>query len=136
MYFQSKKYMSALDCTPGGGQGLGYWIDSLAGVLILELDRAPIAERGMEPAFVVDVVDEVRKRVNDVGERFVAAEVDLFGLDGLHEALGLGVVIRDATAAHRTAQPMFCEHLPIPIRSILCSTIRMVHTSKAGSTVL
>ena len=36
------------------------------------------------------VVDEVRKRVNDVGERLVTAEVDLLGLDGLHEALGRG----------------------------------------------
>ena len=34
-----------LDCTPGGEQGLGCWIDSLVGVLILELDRAPISER-------------------------------------------------------------------------------------------
>jgi hypothetical protein len=34
-----------MDCTPGGEQGLGCWIDSLAGVLNLELDRAPIAER-------------------------------------------------------------------------------------------
>ena len=34
-----------LDCTPGSEQGLGCWIYSLVGVLILELDRAPIAER-------------------------------------------------------------------------------------------
>jgi hypothetical protein len=46
-------------------------------VLNLELDRAPISERGVEPAFVVDLVDEVRKRVDDVGERLVAAEVRL-----------------------------------------------------------
>jgi hypothetical protein len=35
-----------------------------------------------------------------VGERLVAAKVDLLGLEGLHEALGLGVVIGNATAAH------------------------------------
>jgi len=52
----------------------------------------------MEPAFVVHLVDEVRKRVDDVGERLVAAEVDFLGLDGLYEALGLGVVIGDAAA--------------------------------------
>ena len=44
-----------LDCTPGGEQGLGCRIDSLVGVLILELDGAPISERGLEPAFVVDL---------------------------------------------------------------------------------
>ena len=64
----------------------------------LELDRAAISECGMEPAFVVHLVDEVRKRVDDVGERLVAAEVDFLGLDGLYEALGLGVVIGDAAA--------------------------------------
>jgi hypothetical protein len=47
----------------GGEQGLGCWIDSLAGVLNLKLDRAPISERGVEPTFVVDLVDEVRKRM-------------------------------------------------------------------------
>ena len=98
----------------------------------LELDRAPISECGMEPAFVVHLVDEVRKRVDDVGERLVAAEVDFLGLDGLYEALGLGVVIGDAAAAHRAAQPMLCERLAILIRSVLCSTIRMVHTSGLG----
>jgi hypothetical protein len=61
----------------GGEQGLGCWIDSLAGVLNLKLHRAPISERGVEPAFVVDLVDEMRKRVDDVGERLVAAEVRL-----------------------------------------------------------
>jgi hypothetical protein len=30
----------------------------------------------VEPAFVVDLVDEARKRVNDIGERLVAAEID------------------------------------------------------------
>ena len=125
-----------LDCTRRGEQGLGCWIDSLAGVLNLKLDRAPISERGVEPAFVVDLVDEVRKRVDDVGERLIAAEVDFLGLDSLHEALGLGVVIGDAAAAHRTAQPMLCERLAILIRGVLCSTIGMVHTSGGGLTVL
>src|SRR5262245_35938767 len=80
------KKQGILDCTRRGEQGLGYWIGSLAGVLNLKLDRAPISERGVEPAFVIDLVDEVRKRVDDVGERLVAAEVDFLGPDSLHEA--------------------------------------------------
>ena len=47
----------------------------------------------MEPAFVVDLVDEARKRVNDIGERLVAAEIDFLGLERLYKALCLGVVI-------------------------------------------
>jgi hypothetical protein len=63
------------------------------GVFILELDRAPIPKRWVEPAFVVDLVDEARKRVNDIGERLVAAEIDFLGLERLYKALCLGVVI-------------------------------------------
>ena len=48
--------------------------------------------------------------MNDVGERLVAAEIDLLGLERLHEALGLGVVVGVAPAAHRAAQPMRGEH--------------------------
>jgi len=62
-----------MECTPGNGQGLGCWIGSLAGVLILELE-APVPECWMEPAFVVDLVDEVRKRMNDVGENREVAQ--------------------------------------------------------------
>jgi hypothetical protein len=90
---------SRMDCTPGGEQGLGCWIDSLVGVLILEFDRAPVSERGVEPALVVDLVDEAWKRMDDVGECLVAAEIHLFGLERLHEALGLSVVIGDTTGA-------------------------------------
>jgi transposase InsO family protein len=36
----------------------------------------------------------------------------------------VGRAIDTATTAHRTAQPMLCEHLAILIRSVLCSTIR------------
>jgi hypothetical protein len=64
-----------LDCTPGGEQGLGCWIDSLAGMLKLELDTAPIPEREVEPA-LIDFVDEVRMRVDDVGERPVVVDTD------------------------------------------------------------
>lgn len=91
---------TVLDSTPGGEQGSGCRIDSLVGVLILELDRAPISERGVEPALVVDLVDKLRKRMNDIRESLIAPEVDLLGLDGLHEAFGFGVVIGNATAAH------------------------------------
>src|ERR1700745_3759073 len=40
----SNAYQGILDCTPGGEQGLGFWIDSLVGVFILEFDRAPVSE--------------------------------------------------------------------------------------------
>ena len=40
--------------------GSGYGFDREPGVLILELLRAEIAECGMQPALIVEVIDEVR----------------------------------------------------------------------------
>ena len=76
-------------------------------MLNLELDRAPVVERRMEPPLIVDLVDEVRKRMNDVGERLIATELDLFILQRLHKAFGFGIVVGNATTAHRTAEPVF-----------------------------
>ena len=41
----------------------------------------------------------------DVVEGLIGHQVDGFDLQGLHEALGLGVVVRIAAPAHRTDQP-------------------------------
>ncbi len=43
--------------------------DRLPGVLILELRRAQIAERGVEASLIVDIVDEAWKVGGDVLER-------------------------------------------------------------------
>lgn len=55
------------------------WIDHLVGVLILEFDRAPVSERGVEPALVVDHVDEARAKQGictpDRGERIFVCDV-------------------------------------------------------------
>ena len=95
----------------------------------LELDRAAISECGMEPAFVVHLVDEVRKRVDDVGERLVAADVDFLGLDGLYEALGLGVVIGIAAPAHGTGETMLLQDGAIVFGGILRPTVGMMHAT-------
>src|SRR6516165_1185548 len=101
---------------------------SLMGVLILELDGTPIAEGAMESACVVDLINEVRKVGNDVCERFVVPEVNRFDLQRLHEALGLGVVIRVATAAHGTAQAVGCQKLAVWLSGVLRPPIRMMDT--------
>jgi hypothetical protein len=45
--------------------------------LNLKLDRAPISERGVEPTFVVDLVDEVRKRRIRVARTVLFRRADL-----------------------------------------------------------
>ena len=60
--------------------------------MILELRGAQIAERGVEPPCVVDLVDEAGKIGGDILESIVVHQVDGFDLQRLHEALGLGVM--------------------------------------------
>src|SRR4051794_39068979 len=85
--------------TPGSGVGPLEWtrssdcVDHLPGDLILELRGAEIAEGGVEPARVVDLLDEAGKVVGNVVEGLECHWVDGFDLEHLHEALGLGVVV-------------------------------------------
>jgi len=44
--------------------------------MILELCRAWVAERGMEPAGVVDIIDKAWKIVGDVFESFGIHQID------------------------------------------------------------
>src|SRR5262249_47782813 len=52
--------------------------DPLPGVVILELRGAQVAERGVQPASVVDLVNEAGKIRGDVLECFVVHKVDGF----------------------------------------------------------
>ena len=61
-------------------------------MLILELLRTDIAERGVQSAGVVDLIDEAWKVGSDVLEGLIGHGIDGLDLQRLHEALGLGVV--------------------------------------------
>jgi hypothetical protein len=54
----------------------------------------------MQSAFVVHLVDELWKILQDVFKRFVSHWIDRFDLHGFHEAFGHRVVIRIAAPAH------------------------------------
>lgn len=63
----------------------------------------------MEPALVVDLLDEVGKVFGDILERLEGHGIDTLDLQCLHEALG--VVVGIAPAAHRTDQTMIGKKL-------------------------
>src|SRR5262249_41726745 len=97
--------------------------DPLPGVVILRLRGAQVAERGVEPASVVDLVNEAGKIRGDVLECFVVHKVDGFDLQRLDEAFGLGVVVGVSTPAHRADEPMLCEQLAVSLAGILRTSI-------------
>src|SRR5215813_10300211 len=103
--------------------------DPLPGVVILELRGAQVAERGVQPASVVDLVNEAGKIRGDVLECFVVHKVDGFDLQRLDEAFGLGVVVGVSTPAHRADEPMLCEQLAVSLAGILRTSIRVMDTA-------
>src|SRR5208337_1407504 len=112
-----------LEWAPWAGQWSGCGFDRWPGVAVLELLRAQVAQSGVETAGVVDLVDETRKILCDVGEGFVGHRVDGFDLERLHEALRLGIVVRIAAPAHRADQAVAKQGFPIALRSVLRTAV-------------
>jgi hypothetical protein len=98
--------------------------------------RAEIAQGGMETASVVDFVDEPRKMPADIGEGFLGHRIDGFDLEGLHKTLGLGVVVRIASASHRTDETAAKQGFPISLSGVLRTAIRMVDAAGRRLTAL
>ena len=88
----------------------------LPGMVILELRGAQVAERGVQPASVVDLVNEAGKIRGDVLECFVVHQVDGFDLQRLDEFFGLGVRLGISAPAHRAGEPVLCEQLAVIAR--------------------
>lgn len=65
-----------------------------------ELGRRLVSERGVQALDVVDGIDEPADVVSCVLDRRVGFTVHLFGLERLHEAFGLGVIVRVGDTAH------------------------------------
>src|SRR5215813_11795647 len=92
----AKKHTAQCACggvRPWSWTGSRGGFDPLPGVVILELRGAQVAERGVQPASVVDLVNEAGKIRGDVLECFVVHKIDGFDLQRLDEAFGLGVVV-------------------------------------------
>ena len=104
-------------------------------MLILELLRAEIAERGVQSAGVVDLIDEAWKVGSDVLEGLIGHGIDGLDLQRLHEALGLGVVVRIAAAPHRSDETMLGEGLPVAPGRVLRSAVRVVDTAGQWSSL-
>src|ERR1700733_6454668 len=94
--------------------------------MILELRRAQVAERGVESAGVIDLIDKAWKIGGDVFESLIIHQIDGLDLKGLHEALGLGIVVGIATSAHGADETMFGQQMAIGLGGVLRTTIRVV----------
>ena len=83
----------------------------------------------MEPSIIVDMVDEARKMVHDIGERLERHRVDAFNLQRLHKALRLGVVVRIPTPPHRADETMSREKLAIGPSRVLGAAVGVMKSA-------
>lgn len=72
---------------------------------------------------IVDGFDEARQRGGDVVEGPVVHLLDLFDLERLHEALGLGAVVGIAAPPHGALEPVLDEPAQIALGGILRTAI-------------
>src|SRR5215471_10555795 len=68
---------------------------------------------------IIDVFDEARQREGDIVESVVLHQIDLLDFEGLHEALGLGVVVGVAASTHRTPEAVLGKLGAIIVGGIL-----------------
>src|SRR5262249_42962393 len=111
---------------PRGWTGSGRWFDRLPGVVVLELGGAQVAKRRMEPAGVIDLVDEAGKVGGDVLEGLIGHRIDRLHLECLHETLRLGVVVRVRAPAHGANEAMLGKELAIALGGVLRPAIGVV----------
>jgi hypothetical protein len=87
----------------------------------MESGSASYCLLGVKALGVVDGVDEDADETSCVLDVLEAAAVDFFGLEGLHETLGFGIVVRIAGPAHADGDIVAGEALAIIGRSILAT---------------
>ena len=94
---------------------------------LFELHRREITKSRVQPASVVNLVDEVREAGDDLFEALIVAEIDLLALEGLHEALRLAVVVGVAAPAHRAHHAMRRQFGPIGLGGVLRPAVGMMN---------
>src|SRR5580704_9139195 len=87
------------------------------------LVRRSIIQRRMQPLTVVDGFDKGPDGASGLIQIAVAASVDLLRLQGLHEAFGLGILVRIADTAHAGLDIVYRQDFHIFAASVLHPTI-------------
>ena len=95
----------------------------------LKFCRGTVAQRGMQPFLIVHVLDEVRKSSLYVSQSLIFPEIDLLGLEGLHETLGRSVIVRIALPGHADPELIHSQNIDILMSRILHPSIRMMDDS-------
>ena len=93
----------------------------------LELDRGEIRQGGVQALAVVHLLDERADGATRLVGITVAASVDLFLFERLHEALGFRVVVRGPDPTHARLDPVFDKPRGVLAAGVLHPAIGMVN---------
>src|SRR5437660_5587871 len=95
----------------------------------LKLFRWPIVQCGMKPLAIIDL----HQKMLDIGtsffQRLIIFEGNLFGLDGFHEALSLGILVGITRGCHADAGSNLAQASHRGMVGIWNPLIRMVNES-------
>ncbi len=83
----------------------------------------------MQPFPIVHVLDELFNPLSGHFECPVLPQVDFLNLQGLHEALGLGVVLRVALSAHADLEAVLIQGAHIRSAGIFDASVRVVNAA-------
>src|SRR5215813_2893148 len=97
---------------------------------LLELLRRPIAQRRVQPAAVVVLLDELLDVRTQVFQLPVLVGVDLFPFKRLEKAFATGVVVRIRWPTHARDHLVLLQDLHVFAGSVLHPTIRVVHQAR------
>ncbi len=103
------------------------------GEIDFELDRGFVAERGMQSGSIIDVFDEGAYVGSGFLDRGVGLGVHFLLLQGSHEALGLGVVVRVAGPAHAGSDRVGLQPFAVFIAGVLYAAVGVVDETGRGT---
>lgn len=81
---------------------------------------------------IVHAADEGWKQCGDILEGVERHRVDGLDFEGFLEALGLGIILRNAAPAHGADDAVGLEQISIGGSRVLRSTVRMMHETSGG----
>src|SRR5438270_8047711 len=102
----------------------------LCGEVRFELRWRYVAERGVKPFLVIDLLEELADRGPRLGQIAVFVAMNLFVLQGLHEGFARRVIPWIRFARHTDVDAVFPEQIRVVAAGILRTTVGMMDQTR------
>jgi len=86
----------------------------------------------VQPFLIIHVLDEIGNSSLNIVQSAIFPEIDLLGFNGLHEALGKGVIVRVAFLGHADVDFVAFEYVNVVMCCVLHALVRVMDQSGTG----